>query len=104
MSTGTIISGIPMDTTANRQRVRQQLGIDPAKLPWPVPYQNSVHDACQRCGLEIWIGPETYKTMLDLIARGEELQVMCLICCSVLARDKNTSVQIITLTDKREGE
>jgi len=98
----TIISGIPVDSSENRELARKQ-GIDPDKFRWPQPYLNSVGNSCQECGMGIWIGPETHRAMLGLIARGKEFQVLCLICCVVMSRGAD-SVRFIQLTDKKEGE
>lgn len=99
-----IISGIPVDTAENRERVRSLLGVDPVVLPWPRPYLDSVPSGCQMCDLQIWIGPTVYEKMLELIAHGRDFVVFCLICCAILARDEADSVEMITLTDKKEGE
>jgi hypothetical protein len=97
-----IISGLPVDNEDNRQRYAN-IGLN--EIEWPPAYKNSVESVCQNCNAAMWMGPESHRTYLDLIARGGSPLVVCLVCCTMLARD-GADVSVIQLTDKdsRKGE
>ena len=66
MIAGIIISGIPLDTPENRKRARKA-GVNPDKIPWPEPYKDSTESQCEDCQTPIWIGPETFHKMTEIM-------------------------------------
>lgn len=97
-----IISGLPADTPQNRDLSRS-VGM-PEDTPWPKPYKNSTPGTCENCSGAIWIGPETGSMMIKILAEGGDPQILCLICCALLAEREKASVSLIQLTNKKGGE
>lgn len=97
-----IVSGLPVDNEENRRRIAE-MGL--SEIEWPPAYKDSAQMSCQLCDMAIWVGPETHRTYLDIIARGGEPVVACLICCTGLAQE-GAEVSIVQLTDKdsKKGE
>lgn len=97
-----IISGLPVDNEDNRRR-HAELGL--AEIEWPPAYKDSVEMVCESCGAAMWMGPESHRTYLDLIARGASPLVACLVCCTALSH-QGADVSVVQLTgkDSRKGE
>jgi hypothetical protein len=98
-----IISGMLVDNVSNRAFVTRMTGSDSEEL-WPRPYMGSVQFECNSCGGLVWVGPACQKARLNITASGDDPEILCLVCASLLAHASGADMSVIQLTDKKAGE